>query len=351
MFPPGYTPQGSTDFLPTGLISLFRGGGSDITSQFLAQYPDPTQRKALLTCLRNLYFAGKFANYVLLAASILLVSIIGFKFIAALQLTPQRDPEGNDKFVIIQIPCYTENDESLRKTIDSVTSLRYDDKRKLLFIIADGMVTGHGNDKPTPRIVLDILGADPKHEPAALSFLSLGEGNKQHNMGRVYSGLYEANGHVVPYIVVAKVGKPSEKTRPGNRGKRDSQLVLMRFLNNVHFNKPMSPLELEMYHQINNVIGVDPGFYEYVLMVDADTEVVPDSLNRMISCCVHDARIMGICGETAISNEKDTWITMVQVYEYYISHHLAKAFESLFGSVTCLPGCFCMYRIRAPNKI
>ena len=32
---------------------------------------------------------------------------------------------------------------------------------------------------------------------------------------------------------------------------------------------------------------------------------------------------------------------------YYISHNLAKAFESLFGSVTCLPGCFTMYRIRA----
>lgn len=36
---------------------------------------------------------------------------------------------------------------------------------------------------------------------------------------------------------------------------------------------------------------------------------------------------------------------MMQVYEYYISHNLAKAFESLFGSVTCLPGCFTMYRI------
>ncbi|KAJ1670056.1 hypothetical protein GGF38_001793, partial [Coemansia sp. RSA 25] len=47
---------------------------------------------------------------------------------------------------------------------------------------------------------------------------------------------------------------------------------------------------------------------------------------------------------------KDTWITMIQVYEYYISHHLSKAFESLFGSVTCLPGCFCMYRIRAPES-
>jgi chitin synthase len=29
---------------------------------------------------------------------------------------------------------------------------------------------------------------------------------------------------------------------------------------------------------------------------------------------------------------------MMQVYEYYISHNLAKAFESLFASVTCLPG-------------
>lgn len=39
-----------------------------------------------------------------------------------------------------------------------------------------------------------------------------------------------------------------------------------------------------------------------------------------------------------------------QVYEYFISHHLAKAFESLFGSVTCLPGCFSVYRIRTADK-
>jgi hypothetical protein len=35
---------------------------------------------------------------------------------------------------------------------------------------------------------------------------------------------------------------------------------------------------------------------------------------------------------------------------YYISHHLSKAFESLFGSVTCLPGCFTLYRIRSADK-
>ena len=35
----------------------------------------------------------------------------------------------------------------------------------------------------------------------------------------------------------------------------------------------MKSLELEMYHQIKNVIGVNPSFYEYLLMVDADTTV------------------------------------------------------------------------------
>ena len=64
-------------------------------------------------------------------------------------------------------------------------------------------------------------------------FLSLGEGSKQHNMGKVYSGLYETAGHVVPYLVVVKCGKPGEKSRPGNRGKRDTQMLLMHFLNKV----------------------------------------------------------------------------------------------------------------------
>ena len=48
----------------------------------------------------------------------------------------------------------------------------------------------------------------------------------------------------------------------------------------------MNPLELEMYHQIKNVIGVNPSFYEYLFMVDADTTVDPLSVNRLISAYV-----------------------------------------------------------------
>ena len=66
--------------------------------------------------------------------------------------------------------------------------------------------------------------------------------------------------------------------------------------------------------------------------------------------CYDDSRIIGVCGETKLTNEEGSWWTMIQVYEYYISHHLSKAFESLFGSVTCLPGCFTLYRVRTADK-
>ncbi|ORX86313.1 hypothetical protein K493DRAFT_411343 [Basidiobolus meristosporus CBS 931.73] len=362
-FPKGMpTRQVDTEFLDPNLVSLISNNkGEDVTYNFNRIYAEnPELKQKMKVCLQNLYYIGvvdtrnspqcQFSNYILLACTIFLASVLFFKFLAALQLGTRREPEDHDKFVICQVPCYTEGEESLKRTIDSLAVLKYDDKRKLLFIIADGMIVGGGNDKPTPRIVLDILGMDPAVDPKPLAYKALGEGNQQLNMAKVYTGLYECSGHVVPYVVVVKVGKPSERSRPGNRGKRDSQLILMHFFNKVHFNKEMSPLELELYHQIKNVIGVDPYFYEYVLMVDADTIVMPDSLNRMISCMLHDTKIMGICGETELLNAKDTITTMIQVYEYFISHHLNKAFESLFGSVTCLPGCFCMYRFRTPVK-
>ncbi|KAI2624318.1 glycosyltransferase family 2 protein [Hypoxylon sp. NC1633] len=346
------------DFMNDLVVDLFQQkAGSDVTQLWNALDMDSDMRERMQLCLDNLFYVGdvdtrnstkcQFAQYLILAISILLCTIIGFKFLAALQFGGKNIPENLDKFVMCQIPAYTEDEESLRRAIDSAARMRYDDKRKLLVIICDGMIIGQGNDRPTPRIVLDILGVSETVDPEPLSFESLGEGLKQHNMGKVYSGLYEVQGHIVPFMVVVKVGKPSEVSRPGNRGKRDSQMVMMRFLNRVHYNLSMSPLELEMYHQIRNIIGVNPTFYEFMLQIDADTVVAPDSATRMVSSFLDDTRLIAVCGETALTNAKASFVTMIQVYEYYISHNLVKAFESLFGSVTCLPGCFSMYRIRA----
>lgn len=335
------------DFLPDSVTTLFKNfPGTDVTDK----WQNTADFRNAERCLDYVFYQGKtdfresarctVNNWILLSFTILICVVILVKFLAALQLGSKRRPAPQDKFVICLVPAYTEGEDSLRKGLDSLTALQYDNKRKLIVVICDGMIVGGGNDRPTPKIVLDILGVDPKMDPPALPFRSVGAGNEQLNYGKVFSGLYEYEGNVVPYLVVVKVGKETEQriAKPGNRGKRDSQVLLMHFLNRVHHRAPMSPMELEMFHQINNVIGVDPELYEYCFMVDADTSVKEDSLNRLVAACAADAKIAGICGETSLQNEERSWWTMIQVYEYYISHHLSKAFESLFGSVTCLPG-------------
>ncbi|KAJ2157920.1 hypothetical protein GGF46_004156 [Coemansia sp. RSA 552] len=350
------------NFLDDRFEALLNRGGygtADITDDWLGLDWNNDEREANYNCLKRLFYVGNvderqsvrclFTNYMLVAFASVLMLVVLVKFLTALQFGTKARPAPPEKFVVCQVPCYTEDEESIIKTINSLVGLEYVDKHKLVFIVCDGNIVGSGNEKSTPRIVLDSLGVDPDYDPPARDYLAIAEGSRRHNIAKVYSGLYEYEGHVVPFMVVAKIGTPEEANRSGNRGKRDSQILLMSFFNKVHFNLPMTPLELEIYHQMRHIIGVPPRNYEYLLQIDADTEVMPDSLSRLVSACTGDRRIAGICGETMLGNEGKSWTTMIQVYEYFISHHMAKAFESLFGSVTCLPGCFCMYRLRTTD--
>ncbi|KAF9187505.1 Chitin synthase, class 3 [Haplosporangium sp. Z 767] len=263
---------------------------------------------------------------------------------------------------LMLVTCYSEGVDGLRATCDSLANTSYPSSHKLLLIIADGIIRGENEDLSTPDICLDMM-TDyivPREEVEPQSYIAIADGAKRHNMAKIYAGYYKYSDDCempveerqrVPMIVIVKCGTPAEARdkKPGNRGKRDSQIILMSFLQKVMFDERMTPLEYEFFNAFWNVTKVTPDFYELVLMVDADTKVYPDSLTRMVACMAQDPTVMGLCGETKIANKKESWVTMIQVFEYYISHHLSKAFESIFGGVTCLPGCFCMYRIKAPK--
>ncbi|KAK9474504.1 chitin synthase-domain-containing protein [Dipodascopsis tothii] len=262
---------------------------------------------------------------------------------------------------ILLVTAYSESVDGLRTTLDSLATTDYPNSHKLLFVVCDGLIKGHGNDMTTPEIALSMMKdfTVPPDQVEAFSYVAVASGSKRHNMAKVYAGFYDyddatldpAKQQRVPMICVVKCGTPSEAGagKPGNRGKRDGQVILMSFFQKVMFDERMTELEYEIFNGIWSVTGISPDFYEIALMVDADTKVYPDSLTHMISCMVHDPEVMGLCGETKIANKRDSWVTMIQVFEYYVSHHLTKAFESVFGGVTCLPGCFCMYRIKAPK--
>jgi chitin synthase len=55
----------------------------------------------------------------------------------------------------------------------------------------------------------------------------------------------------------------------GNRGKRDSQLLLMNFFSRVTYNDRMSPLDFDLFRKIQVLMGVTPDYFEVVLMVSA----------------------------------------------------------------------------------
>ncbi|KAF9067355.1 chitin synthase-domain-containing protein [Rhodocollybia butyracea] len=79
----------------------------------------------------------------------------------------------------------------------------------------------------------------------------------------------------------------------------------------------MTPLELELYHQMHNVIGINPAFYKYIFTIDANTTVTPNSLNQLVASPANDLNIIGICGEPKFINEESLWWMVIQVYEYY----------------------------------
>ncbi|KAF9922422.1 hypothetical protein FBU30_007444 [Linnemannia zychae] len=252
---------------------------------------------------------------------------------------------------VLLVTCYSEGESSLRTTIESLAATEYPDNKKLLFIICDGIITGSGNDRSTPDICASLMELDPAFdsEPTPQSYIAVAAGSKQHNRAKVYAGYFRWKNKRVPTVLIVKCGNEEEHEKPkaGNRGKRDSQLILMNFFSRVTYNDRMTPLDYELFRKIQHLMKVTPDKFEIVLMVDADTKVYPSSLRLLINCINNDPLIMGLCGETKIANKRQSWVTAIQVFEYYISHHLGKGFESVFGGVTCLPGCFCMYRLKA----
>ncbi|KAJ1959488.1 ATP-dependent RNA helicase, partial [Dipsacomyces acuminosporus] len=241
--------------------------------------------------------------------------------------------------------------QTLRSTLESIASTNYAYKRKILFIIADGQVPATDDTRTTPEILSGMIRRKlPSESIRSLPYISIGDGFRQFNSAQVIPGSYiSLNGASVPCILINKIGTKRERDikmpKAGNRGKRDSQLIVLHWLKNVFMNDNLTPLEFELCCWASRLAKLNPDQFEYLLMVDADTQLDVECIPRLVAAMERDPGIMGLCGETKIANKTESWVTRIQVYEYYISHHLSKAFESLWGGVTCLPGCCSMYRI------
>ncbi|MCK4798732.1 MAG: glycosyltransferase family 2 protein [Spirochaetes bacterium] len=89
---------------------------------------------------------------------------------------------------------------------------------------------------------------------------------------------------------------------------------------------------------------------EVYVMLDSDTFLKEGSILQIVQH-FKDKEIAAVSGHTLVYNLKENLLTKIQGFKYYISYRLFKSFESIFGTVTCCPGCFSAYRANKLKKV
>ena len=144
---------------------------------------------------------------------------------------------GAELFAVCLVTCYSEGEESLRTTLDSISTTTYSDARKLLFIVADGMITGAGEKRSTPDICVSLLEADPRFgNPIPMAYNAVGSGGKAQNRAMVYAGHYSKlflhsfvkkkhNRYIQPWLAVGRQRSLLSSAERTRRQQRTRSLV------------------------------------------------------------------------------------------------------------------------------
>ena len=89
--------------------------------------------------------------------------------------------------------------------------------------------------------------------------------------------------------------------------------------------------------------GVKRSTNEIIIFVDSDSFVEADCVRHLVKYFV-DPNIGAVSGHTDVYNRDTNALTRMQALRYYIAFKVYKAAESIFGLVTCCPGCCSAYR-------
>lgn len=89
--------------------------------------------------------------------------------------------------------------------------------------------------------------------------------------------------------------------------------------------------------------GVRRATHDIVIFIDSDSFVEPSSVKHLTKYFA-DPQVGAVSGHTDVFNRNENLLTQMQAIRYYIAFKVYKAAESVFGTVTCCPGCCSAYR-------
>jgi hyaluronan synthase len=83
---------------------------------------------------------------------------------------------------------------------------------------------------------------------------------------------------------------------------------------------------------------------EIIIFIDSDSFVEKGAVKHLVEHFMEDEKVGAVSGNTLVENVNSNILTKMQSARYGISFDIFKAAESVFGTVTCCPGCFSAYR-------
>ncbi|MCF7838174.1 MAG: glycosyltransferase [Candidatus Marinimicrobia bacterium] len=82
---------------------------------------------------------------------------------------------------------------------------------------------------------------------------------------------------------------------------------------------------------------------DVLVYVDSDSFLMPGAIHKVVQGLV-DPTVGAVSGHTDVENVGANTLSRMQDVRYFVSYRVMKSAESIFGAVSCCPGCFSAYR-------
>ena len=233
------------------------------------------------------------------------------KFVKCSTKIPDRY-RSSRKNVVAIIPAYKEDPEEVELTLKSIGEQEEDDLKIAMIIVSDGFLDYH-----------EIL--DDLKEVVAFDYTTY---KRDKNSCSILVGYYKGT-----KVVVAKKAK--------NAGKKDSLVVTDDIFVEHKFMKVRNMILDEF-----NMESCD-----FLFHTDADSVIGPNSFRRLTNVLLNNEKVAAVAGLVLVPFEGFSTIgfwNLFQGFQYYYGQVIRKATESLWGKITCLPGCITMVRAQHP---
>ena len=153
----------------------------------------------------------------------------------------------------------------------------------------------------------------------------------------------DAIGKTIGRIYAEGYPKDRLETIVVNDGSTDGTLAAMRQAQGRHPTLTIVDFETNKGKRHGMAIGALLAHAEFLVYVDSDSFLMPGSIRKVLQGLANPT-VAAVSGHTDVENVQTNALSKMQDERYFVSYRVMKAAESVFGAVSCCPGCFSAYR-------